>query len=96
MNSDSASDQAQWQQLELAASSLKVMLRPVVARRASEFESTFAAIGRDRPNALFVMLSGLNITNRRLIVELAAESRLPVMSAFKECHRGWRLDVLWV
>ena len=84
MNSDSATDQAQWQQLELAASSLKVMLRPVVARRASEFESTFAAIGRDRPDALFVMLSGLNITNRRLIVELAAESRLPVMSAFKE------------
>jgi putative ABC transport system substrate-binding protein len=80
MNSDSASGQ----QLELAASSLKVMLRPVVARRASEFESTFAAIGRDRPDALFVMLSGLNLTNRRLIVELAAESRLPVMSAFKE------------
>jgi putative ABC transport system substrate-binding protein len=84
MNPDSATDQAQWQQLELAASSLKVMLRPVVARRASEFESTFAAIGRDRPDALFVMLSGLNMTNRRLIVELAAESRLPVMSAFKE------------
>ena len=84
MNPDSATDQAQWQQLELAASSLKVMLRPVVARRASEFESTFAAIGRDRPDALFVMLSGLNMTNRRLIVELAAESHLPVMSAFKD------------
>ena len=84
MNPDSATDQAQWQQLELAASSLKVMLRPVVARRASEFESTFAAIGRDRPDALFVMLSALNLTNRRLIVELAAESHLPVMSAFKE------------
>ena len=83
MDSDSAGDQPM-AQLVLAAPSLKVMLRPVVARRANEFESAFAAIGRDRPDALFVMLSGLNITNHRLIMELAAESRLPAMSPFKE------------
>src|SRR5262245_54934224 len=56
----------------------------IVARQANEFESAFVRIGLDRPDALFVMRSGLNITNRRLIMELAAGSRLPAMSAFKE------------
>jgi len=85
MDPDSAIDQAQWQQLELAALSLNVMLRPVVVRRATEFENAFAAIERNHfPDALFVMRSGLHITNRRLIVELAGKNRLPVISNWKE------------
>jgi putative ABC transport system substrate-binding protein len=85
MNPDSAIDQAQWQQLELAAQSLNLMLRPVVVRRATEFESSFAAIERDGfPDALFVIRSGLNSTNRKLIVELGAKNRLPIMSNYKE------------
>jgi putative ABC transport system substrate-binding protein len=76
--------QAQWQQLELAARSLKVTLRRLVARQASEFEGAFAAIGQDRPGALFVIVSELNFVNRRRIVEFAAKSRLPTMSGWRE------------
>jgi putative ABC transport system substrate-binding protein len=60
--------QLQWRQLELAAPSLNVTLRPLVAREVSEFESAIAGIGRDRPDVLFVTNSSLNFVNRRLIV----------------------------
>jgi putative ABC transport system substrate-binding protein len=85
LDPESAVDQSQWQQLELAAPSLNVRLRPVVARRASEFESAFAAIERDHfPDALFVIRSGLHVSNRSLIAALAEKYRMPVMSNFKE------------
>jgi putative ABC transport system substrate-binding protein len=74
----------QWQQLEVAARSLNVMLRRFVVRQASELEGAFAAIGRDRPDGLFLTNSELNFVNRRLIIELAAKSRLPTMSAYRE------------
>jgi putative tryptophan/tyrosine transport system substrate-binding protein len=81
---DPATSPQQWRHLEFAAQSLNLMLRPVVARRASEFEHAFAEVNRDRPDGLFVINSGLNFTNRALIMELAAKSRLPAMSNFKE------------
>jgi putative ABC transport system substrate-binding protein len=84
MDPDGATDQLEWRQLELAAPSLNLMLRPAVARQAREFESAFAEIERDRPDALFVGGSGLNFTNRRLIMELAIKSRLPAVSNLRE------------
>jgi putative ABC transport system substrate-binding protein len=84
-NPDLTYDKAQWQQLKLTAQSLNVTLRPLAVRQASEFESAFADISADRPDALLVTSAGgLNFTHRRLIVELAAKNTLPVMSSFKE------------
>ena len=84
MDRDLPYDQVQWQQLELVAHPLNVTLRRVVVRQASEFESAFAAIGQARPDALFVIQSELNFVNRTRISELAAESRLPTMSGWRE------------
>ena len=78
----------QWQQLELAARSLNVRLRRFVVRQASELDGAFTAIGRDRPDGLFLTNSELNFVNRRLIIELAAKNRLPTMSAYKEYPEG--------
>ncbi len=77
-------DQGQWQQLELAARPLNVTLRRLEARRADEIDSVFAAIGHNRPDALFVSDSSLNFVNRRLIIELAAKNRLPTVSSIRE------------
>jgi putative ABC transport system substrate-binding protein len=77
-------NKAQWQQLQLAAPALNLTLRAAIARWASDFESVFVGFERDRPDALFVTASGLNFTNRRLIMELAIKSRLPAMSNFRE------------
>jgi putative ABC transport system substrate-binding protein len=40
---------------------------------------------QDRSDVLFLTASSLNFVNRRLIVELAAQSRLPITSDWKEC-----------
>jgi ABC-type uncharacterized transport system substrate-binding protein len=84
LNPDLPYTQLQWQQLEHAAPSLKLTLGRLVAREASELEGAFAAIGRDRPDALFVINSELNFVNRRRIMELAAKSHLPTISAQRE------------
>jgi putative ABC transport system substrate-binding protein len=83
-NPDRPYARIQWQQLEVAARSLNVMLRRLVVRQASELEGAFTAIERDRPDGLFVTNSSLNFVNRRLIIELATKSQLPTMSAFRE------------
>jgi putative ABC transport system substrate-binding protein len=77
-------DKAQLHQLQLAAPTLNLTLRPAIARQAGEFESVFAGFEQDRPDVLFVAANGLNFTNRRLIMELAIKSRLPAMSNFRE------------
>jgi putative ABC transport system substrate-binding protein len=84
LNPDFPYEEAQWKQLELAARSLKVTLQQLVVRQASELESAFAAIERDRPDVLIVTSAAVNFVNRQRIIELAAKSRLPMMSPFRE------------
>jgi putative tryptophan/tyrosine transport system substrate-binding protein len=84
LNPDQPYDQSQWRQLEIAARPLKVTLQQLVARQASEFVGTFAAIDSDRPDALLVSNTSLSFANRRLIIDLAHQFRLPAMSPFRE------------
>jgi putative ABC transport system substrate-binding protein len=85
LNPDIPYSRSQWQQLERAAPSLNVTLRPLVIRVAGEFEATFAAIGRDHhPDVLFVTNNPLNLVHRKLVIELAAKRRLPTMSGWRE------------
>jgi ABC-type uncharacterized transport system substrate-binding protein len=81
MNPDLLYAPAQWEQLERAARVLNLVVRPTVARQANEFETAFYDFKRDRPDALFVTSTGLNFSNRKLIMELALKNRLPAMSA---------------
>jgi putative tryptophan/tyrosine transport system substrate-binding protein len=45
----------------------------------AEYRRAFAAVAQDRPDAIMVNLETENITNRKLIVELAEKSRLPTI-----------------
>ena len=84
MDPDLQDQQAQWQQLERAALSLNVRLRQLVTRQPSELEAGFAAITKDRPDAVFVINNPINFVHRRFIAELAAKSRLPTIAALRE------------
>jgi putative ABC transport system substrate-binding protein len=84
LNPDLPHEQLQLQQIELAAPSLNVSLRRFVARQVSDFERTFDAMRRDRSDVLFVIGSSLTFVNRRLIVQLATQSRLPTMASWRE------------
>jgi putative ABC transport system substrate-binding protein len=70
--------------LELAAQFLGIELTSVSVQGPGDIAGAFAAINTKRPDALFVVNSGLSFTKRRVIVERAAEIRLPAMFAFKE------------
>ena len=58
MNPDLPYTHADWPQLQRAAQVLKLVVRPVTARQANEFETAFAGLERDRPDALCVTRSG--------------------------------------
>src|SRR5262249_6343139 len=95
MDPDLQDQQSQWQQLERAALSLNVRLRQLVVRQPSELEAGFAAIGGDRPDAVFVINNPINFVHRRFIAELAAKSRLPMIAALREFTESGAL-MLWL
>ena len=59
-------------------------LQMVAVRQVNEFEGAFDRLTREGADALYVANAGLTFTHRQLIIELAAKSRLPVMSDFRE------------
>jgi putative ABC transport system substrate-binding protein len=80
--------------LELAAQSLKIELNAVTVHSASEISDAFAEGNRKRSDALFVTNSALGILDRKLILDRAAESRLPTISGFREITEAGGL-ILW-
>ena len=50
----------------------------------SDYSGAFEFIVRERPDALFVVLSAANFANRRLIVEFAASNRIPAVYAARD------------
>ena len=71
-------------ELEVAARTLDLQLQVVEARTASEFPAAFAAATKMRAGALLPQGGSVYFANRVRLVELAAESRLPVMYGVKE------------
>ena len=61
---------------------IKVLLSGPTA--SMDYVETFALIARERADALFVDPVGRNFANRRLILELAANNRLPASYILKE------------
>jgi putative ABC transport system substrate-binding protein len=75
---------SEWEQLEHAAPGLNVALRQLTVRQASDFEDAFAAIVRDGLDAVLLVAGPLGFVNRKRIMQLAAMSKLPVMSTNRE------------
>ena len=84
LNPDNPYDADEWAALELGARSLRIALQSFEARQVSEYELAFDRMTGERPDALYVTGNGLNLTHRQLIMSLAAKSRLPAVSGFKE------------
>jgi putative tryptophan/tyrosine transport system substrate-binding protein len=69
---------------EAAAHALGLTLIWVGADTREEFEAAFAAIAKDRADALFVDGTPVNYVNPRPITEFAARLRLPAIYQFRE------------
>jgi putative ABC transport system substrate-binding protein len=79
-----ATDQMQWDALERVAPVLNVKLTAVPVNGRSDLETAFAAIRRERPDALFASNDPLTLIFRRQITEFAAQERLPAMYPFTD------------
>ena len=83
MQPDEPYAQHELQILEHAARSLQIRMQAITVRRSEEFAEAFNRISHDRPDALLVDDSGLNFSNRSLIMDFAIRNRLPAISTLK-------------
>jgi putative ABC transport system substrate-binding protein len=68
---------------QAAAYALGLKLQPLGVQEPRDFHSAFVAMGRERPDALFVVSDVLTTLNHQHIVAFAAQSRLPAMYEFR-------------
>ena len=74
----------QFNEMTRAARALHITLLPVKAERPGDFPQAFAAIVRERVDGFMSADGGLNYSQRRQIVDFAAQSRLPAFYAQRE------------
>jgi ABC-type uncharacterized transport system substrate-binding protein len=74
----------QMREVEAAARSLRIRLQHVKARGPEEFDSAFAAMARERADALLVNGTSTFLAHRATLAELAVKGRLPTMYSFRE------------
>ena len=70
--------------LPAAARALKLTLQPWEVRTSEDFDTVFAAMGKQRPDGLYVAPTPLMANNLRRIAGLALKSRLPSVYGNKE------------
>jgi ABC-type uncharacterized transport system substrate-binding protein len=78
-NMSSPTNPGQWQQIETAARSMGIQARLLDVRKPEDLGPAFDAAIRQRTDSLIVGQDGLLQANRNLIVELAANHRLPAI-----------------
>jgi putative tryptophan/tyrosine transport system substrate-binding protein len=69
---------------EVAARDLGVRLQLVEARESTDFDRAFSEMNKARADALTVLGSNMFVSERRRLVDLAAEKRLPAMYQVRE------------
>ena len=65
------------------AQSLGLQIRQVEVRSAADFDSAFADIARDRPDALLVVTDPMVFANREKIVQFTVQQKLPAIFEYK-------------
>ena len=73
-----------WKEYQAAGQAVGVRLHSVEVRGPEEFERAFAAMKTERAGAVWVPGDPMFFTDRRRIVQLATEHRLPGMFLFRE------------
>lgn len=77
-----AGDQAmtlRTREIERAAGVLRVTIQPLGVREPEDFDKAFAAIVRERPDALLLVTDALTNINRKKVLDFAAEQRIPAI-----------------
>ena len=73
-----------WKEVQVTARTLGVTLQSREVRGPHDFERAFAAITKERPEALLTLDDPLIFQYQTSIVDFAAKKRLPAMHAWRE------------
>ena len=85
-----AKDQAmtlRYREIDRAAHVLGVSVQPLGVREPDDFDHAFAAMERERPDALFMVTDSLTTLNRRRVLEFAETHRIPAMYEYASLVR---------
>jgi putative ABC transport system substrate-binding protein len=83
-NAADASKTSELHDTQVAAHAFGMTLYSAEVRGPNDFDSAFAVILRERPDALLTFSDPLTLNHQRRIVDFAARHRLPLMSEAKE------------
>ena len=70
----------EWQGTQMAAQTLGVSLQSAEVRGPDDFDSAFATLAKEPPDALITLADALTLEHRRHIVAFATQHRLAMIS----------------
>jgi putative ABC transport system substrate-binding protein len=83
-NSNNQSKVVEWKDTEIAARSVGLTLRSVELRTPEELDRAFAAVLREKAEALITFAESVTLASRRRIGRFALANRLPMISELRE------------
>jgi putative tryptophan/tyrosine transport system substrate-binding protein len=83
-NPRNAFNEISMKQARAAAETLRIEILPLAITKTEELDAAFAAILRERPQALFIFADRVFLHNRVPIVEFAGRHRLPSINSYRE------------
>jgi putative tryptophan/tyrosine transport system substrate-binding protein len=83
-NGANPANAAVWKEVEATARLTGLALETGQVREPKDFEATFAAIRRERPQGLLVLADALFMQRRKQIVDFVSHEQLPAMFQFRE------------
>src|ERR1700730_2379301 len=78
-NADDLGMTGRYKNAEAAARMLGFEIQPLGVREPQDFAAAFAAMVRDRPDAILMVTDALTALNRKRVFEFAAQQRLPAI-----------------
>ena len=81
--------------VEATARSRRIQVRVVAVQRADEIEPAFAAMIKDRADAVLVLADPMTVFHRARIADLALKHRLPAMGSVREHAEAGGLASYW-
>jgi putative tryptophan/tyrosine transport system substrate-binding protein len=88
LNPEEETKVVDWQQIQVAARAWGVRVHPVELRRPGDLAPAFAALRRERPDALLALSDSLTFRHRAEITRWATDSRVPAMYELREYVEG--------
>jgi putative ABC transport system substrate-binding protein len=81
-NADDLAMTLRYQASDVAANALGISVQALGVREPDDFEQAFAAMNRERPDAILMVSDSLTTLNRRRVLDFAAKQRLPAIYEF--------------